>query len=298
MKRIIAILLLSGVWLTAQTPFDEYRAFSFLERQLAFGPRVPGTAEHLQCRDWIVEYCKTYADTVIIQAFRAYRPVTADTIDAWNIIARFHPGTAERVMFSTHWDTRPFADLDPYFPDKPVPGANDGASGTAVLIEMLQHIRDYKGEKGVDLAFWDAEDMGIAGSGAYFCQGSEYYARNPITPLPKEGILIDMIGDADLEIPAEQNSLRYAPELVGEIWDLAQRMGYATVFLRKAGPEVFDDHVPLNLIAGIPTIDIIDFDYRSGGRNLWHTVSDLPAYCSPNSLKAIGDILLNWLKKR
>lgn len=287
-----------NVLFATETPFDGFRAFSYLEKQVAIGARIPGTQEHRLCRDWIISHCKQYADTVIVQSFEAYRPASADTVRAWNIIARFHPRIPERVMISTHWDTRPFADLDPLYPGKPVPGANDGASGTAVLIELLPHISGYMGSAGLDIVFWDAEDMGIAGSVAYFCQGSEHYAANLLKPVPGKGILIDMIGDADLEIPIEQNSLHNAADLVEEVWELARKMGYGSVFKRKVGPEVFDDHVPLNEIAGIPTIDIIDFNYRNNGRNLWHTTRDLPAYCSPYSLKIIGDLLLNWLIKQ
>lgn len=295
--------LLTGIFLISQlfgslTPFDGFRAFEYLEKQVAIGPRIPGSETHFICRDGIADLCREYADTVIIQKFSSYQPFARDTVETWNIIVRFDPENSRRVMFSTHWDTRPVADLDPLYPQKPVPGANDGASGTAVLLEILPYIRDYAGGTGVDLIFWDAEDMGIAGSNIYFCQGSEYYARNPVTPLPQKGILIDMIGDADLEIPVELNSSRYAPDLVAEVWELAAQNGYGHVFLRKPGPEVYDDHVPLNRIAKIPTINLIDFHYTHAGRNLWHTVRDLPAYCSPRSLQIIGDILLLWLKKQ
>jgi glutaminyl-peptide cyclotransferase len=296
MKKFLLLSCIGLAFLSAvETPFDAGRAFLFLETQVAIGPRVPGTDAHRECRDRIIAECKAYADTVIIQAFDAYRPFTRDTVRAWNIIARYDPGKGKGVMLSTHWDTRPFADLDPLFPEKPVPGANDGASGTAVLLELLPHIRAFSGGRQIDVVFWDAEDMGIAGTGAYFCQGSEHYAKNPLLPLPAEGILIDMIGDADLEILIEKNSLKYAPNLVNKVWDLARELGYGDVFKRKTGPEVFDDHVPLNEIASIPTINLIDFHYKSYGRNLWHTVSDLPAYCSPGSLKIIGDLLLNYL---
>lgn len=298
MKKLLLGTVLIAQLFGGLTPFDGFRAFEYLEKQVAMGPRIPGSETHLVCRDWIVTLCREYADTVIIQEFSAYQPFARDTVAAWNIIARFDSGNSRRIMFSTHWDTRPEAELDPFFPKKPVPGANDGASGTAVLLELLPYIKDFSNGIGVDLVFWDAEDMGIAGSNTYFCQGSEYYARNPVPPLPQKGILIDMIGDAELSVPVELNSSRYAPDLVAEVWDLAAKNGYAHVFLRKAGPEIYDDHVPLNRIAKIPTINLIDFHYTHAGKNLWHTNRDLPAYCSPRSLQIIGEILLLWLEKQ
>ncbi|MDD3094681.1 MAG: M28 family peptidase [Candidatus Neomarinimicrobiota bacterium] len=298
MKKIIAGLFFLVQLLGAETAFDGFRAFAYLEEQVKIGPRIPGTETHRICRDRIIRACRQYADTVIVQDFFAYRPVTRDTVAAWNIIARFYPENPQRVMFSAHWDTRPFADLDPLYPDQPVPGANDGASGTAVLMEMLPHITDFADGLGVDLVFWDAEDLGIAGTNTYFCQGSEYYSRNLLPPVAQKGILIDMIGDAELEIPVELNSSRFAPDLIAEIWALAVEHGHGRVFQRRPGYEIYDDHVPLNRTAKIPTINLIDFNYTRAGRNLWHTTRDLPAYCSPHSLKTVGDILLLWLKKQ
>jgi Zn-dependent M28 family amino/carboxypeptidase len=176
-----------------------------------------------------------------------------------------------------------------------VPGANDGASGTAVLLELLAYVRDLPSRAGVDVIFWDAEDMGIAGTGAYFCQGSEYYARHPLAPAPQKGILIDMIGDHDLRIPVEVFSMQYAPGLVREVWDIAGKWGYRQIFPRRVEYEVMDDHVPLNRIAGIRTINLIDFHYTLRGRNIWHTIDDLPAYCSPESLRIVADVLMSWL---
>ncbi len=289
--------MISGLF-AREMQFDQYRAFQYLEKQVAFGCRVPGTEAHRVCRNWIIDMCQRSADTVLVQTFRAYRPVTKDTVDAYNIIARIRPEQPQRVMLSTHWDTRPFADKDIFYSNKPVPGANDGASGTAVLLEILECLTKFDSDIGIDIIFWDAEDMGIAGNGMYFCQGSEYYAYHPIPPIPQIGILIDMIGDQNLEIPIEANSMLYAPELVLEVWDIAHKLGYQNVFPKKIGQEIYDDHIPLNIIAGIPTIDLIDFHYYHQGRNIWHTVHDLPAYCSPYSLKCIGDILLFWLSRK
>ena len=133
-------------------------------------------------------------------------------------------------MLSAHWDTRPISDMDFFNPKTPVPGANDGASGVAVLVEIMRHIKDLGLNVGLDIVFWDAEDMGLAGSGEYFCQGSEYYANNTIKPVPQKGILIDMIGDADLKLPVEAHSMAYAPELVNEVWDIARLLGYGQNF--------------------------------------------------------------------
>ncbi|MCF7832822.1 MAG: M28 family peptidase [Candidatus Marinimicrobia bacterium] len=299
MKRIIIICgILIGLLSAGDIPFDAYRAFTYLEKQVAFGPRVPGSPGQIICRDWLVEQSKMYADTVIIQHYKAYRPDNKTTVDAYNIIARFNPGNPKRVMLSTHWDTRPISDKDFVYYNTPVPGANDGASGTAVLLELIKHIENIAPDIGVDVVFWDAEDMGIAGNGKYFCQGSQYYAENPILPLAEKGILIDMIGDKDLEIPIEANSMRYAPGLVNEVWDIAKELGYEQVFRKQIGNDIYDDHISLNIKAGIPTIDIIDFHYHYKGKNIWHTPRDLPAHCSPQSLQYIGDVLYTWLSRQ
>lgn len=274
-------------------PFDGDHAFYYLQKQLEFGPRIPGSTGNAACRDWIIDLCNESADTVICQNYNAYDPFSGDTVKACNIIARFDPKKTKRFMLSTHWDTRPVADHDPVKFTDPVPGANDGASGTAVLLELLPFLATL--DAAVDVVFWDAEDMGLRG-GEYFCQGSEYYAQHPVSPVPQQGILIDMIGDADLLLPIEQNSLLFAPKLAMSVWNLAKDLGYGDIFQRKMGPNMFDDHVPLNQI-GIKTIDIIDFDYKCQGQNAWHTVNDLPGCCSPQSLEVIGTVLAEWMSR-
>ncbi|MEA2076822.1 MAG: M28 family peptidase [Candidatus Marinimicrobia bacterium] len=299
MKRIFLFTMMFFAFLAAgDSVFNAHRAFTYLEKQVEMGPRFPGSQGQIVCRDWLIEKSKFHADTVIVQEFKAYRPDNRQMVDAFNVIARFSPEKSKRVMLSTHWDTRPISDKDFVYYNTPVPGANDGASGTAVLIEIMDQLSKMDLEFGVDIVFWDAEDMGIAGSGEYFCQGSEYYSLNPILPLPQKGILIDMIGDADLLLPVEVNSMKYAPELVNEIWDIAAELGYGQIFQKILGYDVYDDHVPLSTKAGIPTIDIIDFNYRHNGKNIWHTPRDLPAYCSPQSLQVIGDVLLVWLSRQ
>lgn len=298
MKRGLIIIVLFVLAFAQARDFDAHRAFSYLEKQVAMGPRFTGSPGHAVCLNWLVDLSREHADTVITQAFTAYRPDTKQSVDAFNIIARFNPNKKDRIILSAHWDTRPISDMDFFNSKIPVPGANDGASGVAVLVEIMTLVDQLYPDLGLDIVFWDAEDMGIAGSGQYFCQGSEYYARNVIEPKPQKGILIDMIGDADLKIPVESNSMAFAPELVNEIWTIASDLGYGHIFVRKIGQDIYDDHVPLNQIAGIPSIDIIDFDYRHNGRNLWHTPKDTPAYCSPYSLKYVGDVLLEWLARQ
>ncbi len=294
-KAGILCLALLSLLVAGKPAFDSYKAFSYLEKQVKIGPRFPGSEGQIICRDWLIDLCREHADTVIIQEFQAYRPDNKTYVKAYNVIARFAPAKQQRVMLSTHWDTRPISDMDRFHYSTPVPGANDGASGTAVLLELLRHVRKLSMQKGVDVVFWDAEDMGISGNGAYFCQGSEFYAYNPVLPKPEKGILIDMIGDHDLKISIEANSMKYAPELINEVYFLGHSLGYKHIYKKKVGLEIFDDHVPLNLIAKIPTIDLIDFSYTYQGKNLWHTPRDLPKFCSPQSLKAVGDVLLCWL---
>jgi len=272
-------------------PFDADRAFSQLAAQVEFGPRVPGASGHDECLDYIVRHLSGTAKLLQTQQF----PIECydEKVQGTNVIASFGKGGAAPILFCCHWDTRPIADHDPDPGNrrKPIPGADDGASGVAVLLELATLFAEKPPPKNVALVFLDAED-----SGDYeecdFCTGSHYFVENLDSVFPKRppssgppfGVLIDMIGDKDLSIEKERYSVAAAPDVVARVWAVARRLG-CTQFKDDLGPAVFDDHIWFNR-AGIPMIDVIDFDYP-----FWHTLQDTVDKCSKDSLKAVGDVL-------
>ena len=267
-------------------PFDAKRAFSHLESQVNFGPRVPGTQGHLACLDYIVRHLSANAKALQTQQFSI--DCYGEGVNGTNVVASFGQGNLPPILFCCHWDTRPIADKDPEPSNrhKPIPGANDGASGVAVLLELATLFHDRPPPKNVSLVFLDAEDSGDYEECEY-CMGSYHLAQNldsVFSKRPSAGVLIDMIGDKDLSIPKERYSVAAAPEMVATVWALARRLG-CSQFKEELGPAVFDDHIWFNR-AGISMIDIIDFDYP-----VWHTMEDTIDNCSGDSLKAVGDVL-------
>lgn len=275
--------------------FDAERAFAHLERQVAFGPRIPGTEGHRRQLQWMQSFLAERADTVLSQHF-SHVTQAGDTLRLTNVFARFRPDARDRILLIAHWDTRPQADQSPRREDRglPVPGANDGASGTAVILEIAEVLRQQRPPIGVDLLFVDGEDFGPGEGDMYL--GAKHFARNqPPSYQPLYGVLLDMVGDRDLRLPVEGNSARYAPEVVRRVWDLAREMGYGDVFVNEVGPYISDDHIPLNE-AGIRTIDIIDFDYGPGHR-YWHTREDVPANTSAQSLGIVGRVMTELIRR-
>lgn len=290
---LIFVLLMASIG-RSEPVFRGEKAFGYLLHQTEMGPRNPGSPGHQLCFKWLVTKGKIWADTVIVQPFTGFDPYGDPEIPMANVIYRYRPEDKKRVMISAHWDTRPVADLDPHDPDRPIIGANDGASGVAVLMLIAELLKDSPPAIGIDLAFWDGEDSGRPSHPEEFAQGSRFYSRNQIKPVPQKGILIDMIGDADLKIYYELYSLKFVPKLVSEIWKIAREMGFSDIFIPVQGPMVYDDHVPLSE-EGIPTINIIDFQYPRPGINYWHTHEDTPDKCSPESLEIVGSVLVRWI---
>ncbi|MFW6078388.1 MAG: M28 family peptidase [Gemmatimonadota bacterium] len=275
--------------------FDGAAAYSLLERQVAFGPRAPGTPGHRRQLDWMVDFLRERADTVVIQRFTHIDDDDdgegdggRDTLRMANVFARFLPGRTERVLLLAHWDTRPVAERDPE-PDRreqPIPGANDGASGTAVLLHMADVLSSHSPPIGVDLLLVDGEDQP---PGARLL-GSTHFAANPPPGYrPLYGVLVDMVADRDPVFPVEGYSQDYAPSVVRRVWRTAEELGYGSLFPDRVVGPIRDDHVPLNR-AGIPTIDIIDFEYGPGNR-YWHTHRDELAQTAPVGLEAVGTVL-------
>jgi glutaminyl-peptide cyclotransferase len=273
--------------------FDGQAAFRHLVRQVEFGPRIPGHEGHRRQLEWMSQWLVDRADTLIVQHFTGVT-TAGDTLEMANLFARFQPEREQRVLLLAHWDTRPRSDQAWTAEERaiPVPGANDGASGTAVLLQLAEMFRRNPPPVGVDLLLVDGEDYGPSTRDMFF--GSRYFAANlPPDYRPMYGILLDMVGDRDLQFPIEGNSDRLAPHIVDRVWTVAESLGYGHVFLRRLGPFVEDDHIPMNA-AGIPTINIIDFSYGPGNR-LWHTPYDLPENTSPESLEIVGEVLTELL---
>jgi hypothetical protein len=268
--------------------FQADSAFALLQQQVAFGPRIPGQPGHQRQLEWMQEYLEARADTVIVQNF-SWTTTGGETLHLTNLFVRFRPELKDRVLLLAHWDTRPKANESRTAADKekPVPGANDGASGTAVLMQLADMLKSQAPPIGVDLLFVDGEDYGPTDADMYL--GARHFAANLQGYAPLYGVLLDMIGDANPEFPVEANSQRLAPEVVQRVWSVARDLGYGDVFLNTPGWEIGDDHLPLNQ-AGIRTIDIIDFDYGPGNR-YWHTPEDVVANTSPKGLGVVGEVM-------
>ncbi len=274
--------------------FDGNHAYQYLIRQCEFGPRVPGSKPHRECLEFLTSELRNYGAQVNHQPFLMKLPRTNKSTTLINIIASFGLDKPERILLCAHWDTRPWADQDSNIEntDKPILGANDGASGVAVLLEVAKSIQIHEPEYGVDIIFFDGEDSGLPGQSDSYALGSQHFAKNKDTRYrPKFGILLDMIGDKDLQIYQEENSLQYAPDIVKMVWDKAQSLDL-TAFIPTPRYEITDDHLPL-LRAGIPCIDLIDFDYE-----YWHTLEDTPDKCSAESLAQVGQLILSLIYDR
>ncbi len=285
--------------------FNADSAYRFIQEQLAFGARVPNTKAHRQAGDYIVSKLKGYGANVIEQCFTV-ETFDGITLDARNIIAEFSPELEERILLMAHWDCRPWADYDPD-PSKrkePVMGANDGASGVAVLMELARLIGDKSPNIGIDILLFDAEDWGDShgdGGADSWALGSQYWAKNIHRDgyAPQYGILLDMVGAPNAKFMIEGYSQQYAPAVVAEIWSMASEIGYGAYFVNELGFEVLDDHIAVNK-AGIPTIDIIDQHNGSGGLGFcpaWHTTYDNIDNISKETLNAVGETLTNIIYK-
>jgi Zn-dependent M28 family amino/carboxypeptidase len=285
----------------ARTTFDGERALAYAAQQVAFGPRVPGTEAHRRAGDWIVAEMRKRADTVIEQRW-THVTARGDTLALRNVLARIAPARAERVLYLVHWDTRPTADEDPVLGNRGqrIPGANDGASGVGLLVAIADALKRTPPTVGVDLLFVDGEDYGEFGdleTHRDVLIGSRWFADHLPSPdyRPLYGVLFDMIGDRELNIPQEANSVSAAPEVVSRVWDTAASLGYARWFVPRQGLAIDDDHIPL-IRRGLRVIDVIDIDYgppdAQGGAtpNYHHTLADTMDKISARSLQIVGDV--------
>ena len=295
--HLMIFLLASSIGCQTRIPvFNGDAAFTHLVAQCDFGPRNPGSVGHQKALDYFLNVLATLADTVSTQSFTEIMPRSKQKVEMHNIIAQFNPKAKKQIMISAHWDTRPWGDrsLSIMRKDQPIMGANDGASGVAILLELAKVLHDNPQKIGVNLVLFDAEDFGSSGDSWSYCKGSQYFAKNlPIT-LPEYAINLDMVGDANLEIYIERISYKQNPSLVLELWGLAEELKLSG-FKKMAYHSIFDDHVPLYELAGIPAVDIIDFDYPDEKTNYHHTYNDIVENCSPESLRQVGTLMVHHI---
>lgn len=288
--------------------FNADSAYAYTAAQCAFGPRVPNSEAHKDCGEFIAEKFRSFGTTVTDQ--RADLMAYDGTIlKARNIIASVNPESQQRILFCAHWDSRPWCDNDPDSNNwqKPVMGANDGASGVAVMLEMARLIQQNPLEIGVDFICFDAEDYGtpqwadngLTNNSNTWCLGSQYWASMPHKDnyRAKFGILLDMVGGRGCTFSQEAYSQEYAPGIVAQVWETAAKIGYGQFFPKRTSGYITDDHVPVNQIARIPCINIVPYftDGPSSFGPTWHTVNDNMEHIDKNVLKAVGQTVIQVL---
>lgn len=292
----------STIELAAYPVFSPDSAYTFIEEQVAFGPRIPNTSAHQKCAEYLSGTLQRYGATVIMQNFQA-RAFNGDMLNGVNIIGSYNPDAPKRVLLFAHWDTRPWSDHDPDPSNYSIPvlGANDGASGVGVLLEVARQIGKSSPSIGVDIIFFDAEDYGAPESVASedphsWCLGSQYWGRNPHQPGYKAsyGILLDMVGAPGATFYREQISEYFASDIVNKVWKAAHTLGFQTYFRNEPGGSITDDHLYVNRLAGIPSINIIQYNPsgEKGFGDYWHTTNDTMENVDRSTLNAVGTTLL------
>lgn len=284
--------------------FNADSAYAFVQQQVDFGPRVPGTKAHAECAVWLEGKLKSYLTEVVVQKG------TATTFDQKkyeikNIIGTYNPQATKRVLLCAHWDTRPFADRDEGKNlNVTFDGANDGGSGVGALLEIARQLSIAKPDIGVDFIFFDLEDYGRPENSTFpemqdsWCLGSQYWARNPHKTgyYAQFGILLDMVGAKGAVFPREGASVAYAPDVVNKVWKTAERLGYGAHFINMQSNPITDDHIYVNQIANIPCINIIDYDVNSSDFFAHHhRATDNMEQIDPKTLKMVGQTVLEVL---
>ncbi|GAB4416323.1 MAG: M28 family peptidase [Bacteroidia bacterium] len=274
--------------------FEADSAYAYIERQLAFGPRVPNTPAHAACAAWLGEHLAAAGAQVTVQQ-ATVRAFDGSLLEMRNIIAAFQPDQPRRIMLTAHWDTRPFADEDSSRQGDPIPGANDGASGVAVLLEIARHLGVQPPQAGVDIILWDVEDYGKSDVDNSYCLGSQYWARNKHRAdyQAMYAINLDMVGAEGAYYTREGVSMQYASGVVEKVWSTARRLGHDAYFRSHRSDGLIDDHTYINLIAKIPAIDIIDRPEGARFFPHWHTHRDDLASISRETLRATGETVMS-----
>ena len=285
--------------------FDADSAYAYVKAQTDFGPRVPNTQSHKDCGAYLALQLEKFGAKVYNQ-YADLEAWDGTILKARNIIGAYNPDSKKRVMLCAHWDSRPYADYDadPKNHKKPIDGANDGASGVGVLLEIARQIQKQAPAIGIDIIFFDAEDYGTPDwhTGSYkpndWCLGSQYWGRTPHVPgyFARYGILLDMVGGKGGSFHYEPFSYRTARKEVKKIWDKAHELGYGNYFIKQEGSEVIDDHVYVNQLTRIPCVDIINYDptcENSSFGPTWHTINDNISNIDRNTLKAVGQTVMD-----
>ena len=282
--------------------FNSDSAYFFVEQQVSFGPRVISSKAWDNCSKYLTNKLESFNAKVIVQQ----APIT--TYDQKkhtlrNIIGSYSPEKNNRIALFAHWDSRHVADYDTINTTQPILGANDGGSGVGVLLEIARNLNLKNPKIGVDIIFFDAEDYGQPENSKFpimndsWCLGSQYWSKNPHKQnyFAKYGILLDMVGGKDAEFWQESISSYYASNIIKKVWDVAHNIGYSNFFIYKNSPQIMDDHYYVNTIAGIPTIDIIEYDpfSKTNFNKHWHTHADNMNNVDRKTLKAVGQTVIN-----
>lgn len=282
--------------------FDADSAYQYVKAQVDFGPRVPNTSEHVACGNYLAKKLADFGAAVTNQ-YADLIGYDGKILKARNIIGSYNPENKKRILLFAHWDTRPWADNDPDEKNHhtPILGANDGASGVGALLEIARLINKKQPELGIDIIFFDAEDYGAPEfykgehKEEYWCLGTQYWAKNPHVQgyNARFGILFDMVGGKSATFYKESYSNKYAKDVVKKVWEKANSLGYGNYFINEDGGAVTDDHLFVNTIARIPSIDIIPSDQKDGGfGSFWHTLNDSMDVIDKSTLKAVGQTVL------
>jgi len=273
------------------------RAKQLLEKQCKFGPRNPGSDGHTKAANFFIDFLKNNSDTVMVFNHNTVSPISGRDVTLTNILARYNPYYEDRMILLAHWDTREIAekDKDKNKRNQPIIGANDGASGVSVLLAISELLNDSPLKNiGVDILLVDGEDMGVEGNINSWGIGTQFFAKSIPEPIPEFGICLDMVGDYSPEFLIEYYSYQAAPNIISDIWSLANSLGY-TEFKFSLGQAIIDDHYMLYKYGGIPTIDIIDFNYPDRSTNYWHTHDDIPENCSSQTLGMVGTVVATYI---
>lgn len=284
--------------------YDADRAMGYLVQLCEFGPRPSGSPGMLRQQQLLKQFFSDRGGTVSMQTFEIRHPEDGSAVPMKNLIASWGSERRKRYLLCAHYDTRPYPDMDRRNRRGTFIGANDGASGTAALMELAHQLNDLPSDVGVDIVLFDGEEFIFEqGRDDYFL-GSTFFAEKYKAEPPQisfvAGVLLDMIGDRELKIFYEENSLKYARDVAKSLWSVADQLG-VRAFVPRSRHNIQDDHLPLNKIAGIPTVDVIDFDYPRPGIGVpsyWHTEQDVPANCSGESLAAVVWVVHQWLKQQ
>ncbi|MEM6376995.1 MAG: M28 family peptidase [Bacteroidota bacterium] len=283
--------------------FNRDSAYAFIEKQVSFGSRIPGSESHQACKEWIVAKMESFGTVVTQQDFEA-TIYDGQTLPGTNIFAQINPQSTQRLLFGAHWDSRIIADspLSTERQDEPILGADDGASGVGVLMEVARIIaQDTSLDIGIDIIFFDLEDNGDgsadnSGLPNTWALGAQHWSRNlPYSSVkPEYGILLDMVGSKGARFPKEGNSMRYAPQIVNKVWKLAGYLGYSNYFVDQPGRDITDDHLYVNTIARIPMIDVINLptNTKTGFGEYWHTHNDNMEVIDKATIRTVGRLMV------